>query len=115
MTTRHLARSARPTGVVDIQANVFRREEHMTIKTRLTASKASQREVLTAAKLDTLIEEATVDAYGESEQVTGFYTMLEDAARARIGAARCGPKAPRAKVVWSRGGCAMTRSVSLPR
>lgn len=30
------------------------------------------------AKLDQLIEEATVDCYNESEQVTGFYTMLED-------------------------------------
>jgi len=28
--------------------------------------------------LDGLIEEATVDAYGESEQTVGFYTMLED-------------------------------------
>lgn len=28
--------------------------------------------------LDALIEEATVDAYGESEQTTGFYTMLEE-------------------------------------
>jgi len=29
-------------------------------------------------RLDTLIEEATVDAYGESEQATGFLTMLEE-------------------------------------
>ena len=28
--------------------------------------------------LDELVEEAIVDAYGESEQTTGFYTMLED-------------------------------------
>jgi hypothetical protein len=25
-----------------------------------------------------MVEEATVDAYNESEQVTGFYTMMED-------------------------------------
>ena len=25
-----------------------------------------------------MIEEAIVDAYGESEQITGFYTMLDD-------------------------------------
>ena len=31
-----------------------------------------------AANLDRLIEEAIVDAYGESEQTVGFYTMLED-------------------------------------
>ncbi len=30
------------------------------------------------AKLDKMIEEAIVDAYGESEQTVGFYTMLED-------------------------------------
>lgn len=30
------------------------------------------------AKLDKMIEEAIVDAYGESEQIIGFYTMLED-------------------------------------
>ncbi len=30
------------------------------------------------AELEALIEEAIVDAYGESEQLTGFYTMLEE-------------------------------------
>jgi hypothetical protein len=30
------------------------------------------------AKLDEMIDEAIVDAYGESEQTIGFYTMLED-------------------------------------
>lgn len=30
------------------------------------------------AKLRTLIEEATVDAYNESEQAVGFYTIIED-------------------------------------
>jgi hypothetical protein len=30
------------------------------------------------AKLDEMIEEATVDAYGESEQITGFFTLLEE-------------------------------------
>jgi hypothetical protein len=29
-------------------------------------------------ELESLIEEATVDAYGESEQATGFLTMIED-------------------------------------
>ena len=31
-----------------------------------------------ARRLDTLIEEATVDAYGESEQATAFLTLLEE-------------------------------------
>ncbi len=30
------------------------------------------------ARLDEMIEEAVMDAYGESEQTVGFYTMLED-------------------------------------
>lgn len=30
------------------------------------------------AKLDEMIEAAIVDAYGESEQILGFYTMIED-------------------------------------
>ncbi len=37
-----------------------------------------RREGPTAARLDEMIAEATVDAYDESEQVVGFYTMLED-------------------------------------
>ena len=28
--------------------------------------------------LEALIEEATVDAYGEDEQLTGFFTMIEE-------------------------------------
>ena len=30
------------------------------------------------AKLDEMIEEATMDAYGESEQTVGFFTLLEE-------------------------------------
>jgi len=33
---------------------------------------------IVAAELDKMIEEATVDCHDESEQITGFYTMLED-------------------------------------
>ena len=38
---------------------------------------AGQQPRLSKARLDELVEEALVDAYGESEQVTGFYTMVE--------------------------------------
>jgi hypothetical protein len=31
-----------------------------------------------SAELDELIEEATVDCYNESEQVTGLFTMIEE-------------------------------------
>ena len=33
---------------------------------------------LSKSELDALVEEATVDAYGEEEQVIGFFTMIED-------------------------------------
>jgi hypothetical protein len=33
---------------------------------------------LSKQRLDELVEEATIDAYGESEQATGFYTMMEN-------------------------------------
>ena len=33
---------------------------------------------ISKARLAAMIEEATVDAYGESEQTTGWYTMLEE-------------------------------------
>ena len=34
--------------------------------------------IWTPAALEALIEEATVDAYGEGEQLTGFFTMIEE-------------------------------------
>lgn len=33
---------------------------------------------LSKARLDEMIEEATVDAYGESERATGWFTMFEE-------------------------------------
>jgi hypothetical protein len=33
---------------------------------------------VTKKRLEELIEEATTDAYGESEQAAGFYTMMEN-------------------------------------
>ncbi|MEW6363479.1 MAG: calcium-binding protein [Acidobacteriota bacterium] len=46
--------------------------------TRPAPKKRGRSELLSTAKLDRLIQEAIVDAYDESEQTTGFYTMLED-------------------------------------
>jgi hypothetical protein len=34
--------------------------------------------VMTRAELDALIEEATVDAYNDHEQITGLFTMLDE-------------------------------------
>lgn len=41
-------------------------------KSRNTAGRISK------TRLAAMIEEATVDAYGESEQTSGWYTMLEE-------------------------------------
>src|SRR5262245_28879389 len=37
-----------------------------------------RRSNLSKDELERMVEEATVDAYGESEQACGFYTMLEN-------------------------------------
>ena len=42
------------------------------------AGQQPRRPRLSKARLDELVEEALVDAYGESEQATGFYTMMEN-------------------------------------
>jgi len=42
------------------------------------AGRRARRRPWSKAQLDELIEQATVDAYGESEQRTGFFTMLEE-------------------------------------
>ena len=39
---------------------------------------SSRRPTNSDARLDELIEQATVDCYNEEEQVTGLFTMLED-------------------------------------
>ena len=41
-------------------------------------SPRSQAPRLSRARLDELVEEATIDAYGDAEQATGFYTMMEN-------------------------------------
>lgn len=33
---------------------------------------------ISKSDLDALVEEATIDAYGESEQISGLFTMIED-------------------------------------
>jgi hypothetical protein len=47
------------------------------VKTRRT-HEASQRSRLGKRQLEALIEEAIIDAHGESEQRVGFLTMLEE-------------------------------------
>src|SRR6266446_4855148 len=44
----------------------------------MTSKRQPHRRNLSLAKLDEMIEEATVDAYGESEQTVGFFTLLEE-------------------------------------
>src|SRR3974390_1671098 len=44
----------------------------------MTPKSQRHRVSLSLAKLEEMIEEATVDAYGESEQTVGFFTVLEE-------------------------------------
>lgn len=46
--------------------------------TKATRAPQPGRKRPTNAQLEALVEEAIVDAYGESEQATGWYTMIED-------------------------------------
>jgi len=50
----------------------------MSVKRKGKNAPAEQGLQLSEERLDELIEEALVDAYGESEEVTSFYTMLEN-------------------------------------
>ena len=47
-------------------------------KGRRTSGKGNRRWPPTKTLLENLVKEATLDAYGESEQRTGFLTMLEE-------------------------------------
>ncbi|MGA2451575.1 MAG: calcium-binding protein [Polyangiaceae bacterium] len=49
-----------------------------TGKTKKKAKAHKAPSGITSARLAEMIEEATVDAYGESEQVTGWFTMFEN-------------------------------------
>ena len=42
------------------------------------ATSRKKRGRLTKARLEELVEDATLDAYGESEQATGLFTMIEE-------------------------------------
>jgi len=44
----------------------------------MTSKRLPPHRSLPLGELDEMIEQATVDAYGESEQVTGFFTLLEE-------------------------------------
>lgn len=60
--------------------HVGKKESIMKPKKNTQPSKQSDLSQLrlSKAELDRLVEEATVDCYNESEQVTGLYTMIED-------------------------------------
>jgi Calcium binding len=45
---------------------------------RKTGPATGQQRRLDKVRLDELVDEALVDAYGESEQVTAFYTVIEN-------------------------------------
>src|SRR5437879_11555232 len=45
---------------------------------RATTRKNRQRLPISKARLKEMIEQATVDAYNESEQITGWFTMIDE-------------------------------------
>jgi calcium binding protein len=45
---------------------------------RARSRRKARRVGLSTSRLSEMIEEATVDAYGESEQVVGFFTMIDE-------------------------------------
>ena len=55
------------------------RAERESMSAKRTKKSALPKQLqLSKARLDDLIDDALTDANGESEQVTGFYTMLEN-------------------------------------
>ena len=67
------------TNMLDRVSDLNSADEQLMRKTRTyrTSPRADARAV-SNARLDKLIEEATVDCYNESEQVSGFFCMLEE-------------------------------------
>jgi hypothetical protein len=51
----------------------------MPTRTKKTAGRVTKKSpALSKAELDALVEEATVDAYDEEEQLSGFFSMISD-------------------------------------
>jgi len=47
-------------------------------KRKTTAKKPQKTTRRSKAELDALVEEATIDAYGDEEQLMGFFSMIEE-------------------------------------
>jgi hypothetical protein len=45
---------------------------------RAATRKNRRRRLISKARLNEMIEQATVDAYNESEQITGWFTMIDE-------------------------------------
>jgi hypothetical protein len=54
------------------------KERHIARSLRPAPARKLRSRTLSTANLDRLIEEATVDAYGDSEPTVGLHTMLEE-------------------------------------
>lgn len=70
----------------------------MRSRTNKREARASQALPLSKKQLEALVEEATADAYGESEQATGFLTMIEDNLRMSFSAQVRGVKVTVARI-----------------
>ena len=50
----------------------------LPMQSRRPKKRSQRRSRISQARLAEMIEEATVDCYNESEQITGWFTMIED-------------------------------------
>jgi hypothetical protein len=66
------------------------------------------------AALEALIEEATVDAYGEDEQLTGFFTMIEESLAVPFSTTVLGVDVSVVGVDLAEDGCVVARCVRGP-
>jgi hypothetical protein len=53
-------------------------QKFLHCRSQVMPKRQRHRRSLSPARLKAMIEEATVDAYGESEQIAGFFTMLDE-------------------------------------
>jgi hypothetical protein len=77
---RDLHDSGRSHSVVAMTASPDEQGSHGMSRSTIRPKRATRRTAARAdaARLDRLIEEATVDCYNESEQAVGLFTMLEE-------------------------------------
>src|SRR5271167_3208845 len=68
----------RPTASSSTDEDVLRSPRERTTDVRAMTPKNRRLPRISKARLEEMIEQATVDAYNESEQITGWFTMIDE-------------------------------------